>query len=79
VTFELTRDELTSLSWGLELISLELCTRFAEDSLREQHWGWDSSRFSRAGEHNLQRARGQLSLYRQAVETHDERARYLAG
>ncbi len=71
--------ELQSLSYGLELLSLELATRFATDALCERHWAWDPKRFGSAGEHNLSRARGQLSLYHQAVETHDERARFLQG
>jgi aminoglycoside phosphotransferase (APT) family kinase protein len=72
-------DERESLTWGLECLSLELCARFAEDALRESYFGWDAERFGRAGEQHLQRARGQLSLHQQALETHDERARFLLG
>jgi hypothetical protein len=71
--------ELESLTWGLELLSLELAARFAADSLLEQHFAWDAERFESAAEHNLSRARGQFSLHGQAVETHDRRARFLLG
>ncbi len=74
-----TTSEIESLCWGLEVVSLELCARFATDTLRECHWAWDRSRFERAGEHNRNRALGQYDLYRQARETHDERARELTG
>ncbi len=72
---ELGEAERRSLSQGLEVISLELCSRFAADVLRESYWGWDDTRFERAAEHNLFRARGQLSLYHQAVESRAERER----
>ena len=62
---------------GLERVSLELCARFAADALDESHFAWDSEAFPTAGEHNLYRARGQLSLHHQARETRSERARGL--
>ncbi|MCH7866745.1 MAG: aminoglycoside phosphotransferase family protein [Myxococcales bacterium] len=72
-----TPAELESLSWGLEIVSLELSARFASDMLRECHWDWDRNRFERAGEHNHLRALGQFDLYRQARATHEERAHNL--
>lgn len=76
---EIGESELESLEWGLELLSLEVCTRFAADALEETHFGHDPQRYAGAGEHNLCRARGQLSLHLQARETHDERRRFLRG
>jgi Ser/Thr protein kinase RdoA (MazF antagonist) len=43
-------------------IALELAARFAADALNESYFGWDSTRFSGASEHNLVRARAQLML-----------------
>jgi Ser/Thr protein kinase RdoA (MazF antagonist) len=51
--------EREALLLGPEWISLELACRFAADALAEAYFGWDSSRFSSRGEHNLARARGQ--------------------
>ena len=80
-TFDATPDaaELNSLTFGLEVVSLELSIRFATDALRETHWAWDPKRFERAGEHNMSRARGQFDLYRQAKASHGERARHMGG
>lgn len=70
-------EEISSLVWGLEIVSLELCARFATDALRESYFGWDNERFQSAGEHNRSRALGQFDLYRQARETHTQRAEML--
>ena len=66
LSIELSADERASLAHGLEWISLELAARFATDALRESYFGFDPARFATSGDHNLTRARGQLSLYRQA-------------
>jgi Ser/Thr protein kinase RdoA (MazF antagonist) len=79
LSIELGGAERASLAHGLEHISLELSARFAADALRESYFGWDPERFGSAGDHNLTRARGQLSLYRQARETREARLRALAG
>ncbi len=71
------RSELESLSWGLELLSLETCVRFAADALEERYFAWNPERFESAGAHNLARARGQFSLYEQARDTHEARARLI--
>ncbi|MCP4037846.1 MAG: phosphotransferase [bacterium] len=71
--------ELDSLCRSLEVVSLELCARFATDTLRECYFAWDRSRFERAAEHNRRRASGQLSLFRQARATRDERAPAIRG
>jgi hypothetical protein len=76
---ELDRDERESLTWALELLSLETGVRFAADVLEERYFAWDPSRFESAAAHNLVRARGQLSLYTQARDSHEERARFILG
>ncbi len=63
----LTVPEMTAIVDGLATICLELSARFLADALRERYFGFDSRRFPARGEHNLLRARGQLSLY-QSVE-----------
>ncbi len=74
-----SEDEVRSFGVGLDVIALELCARFAADVLRESYFAWDETRYARAAEHNLFRARGQLSLYRQACESRSERARTIPG
>jgi Ser/Thr protein kinase RdoA (MazF antagonist) len=76
---ELERRELATLAQGLDRISLELCARFAADTLEESYFDWSRERYESAGDHNLARARGQLSLYRQARDTLEERTRFLTG
>jgi Ser/Thr protein kinase RdoA (MazF antagonist) len=77
LSLELSVEERKSLAHGLERISLELAARFAADALNESYFGWDAKRFAAAGDHNLSRARGQLSLHSQAVATREERLRFL--
>jgi Ser/Thr protein kinase RdoA (MazF antagonist) len=79
VGFPLAPGERESLALGLERIALELAARFAADALEERYFAWDAARFASRGEHNLLRARGQLSLFRQARETRAERLRVLCG
>jgi len=76
---ELEKLELATLAQGLDRISLELCARFAADVLEESYFDWSRDQFESAGDHNLVRARGQLSLYRQARDTLGERTRFLVG
>lgn len=79
LAFPLAPGERESLALGLERIALELAARFATDALEERYFAWDPARFASRGEHDLLRARGQLSLYRQARETRVERLRVLRG
>lgn len=79
VTLDLGRAELESLAHAIERLSIELCARFAADALRESYFGWNPELFASAGEHNLSRARGQLSLHAQARETRADRLRFLLG
>ena len=77
--FPMSAEERASLALGLERISLELTTRFAVDALTENYFAWDPARFPAAGEHNLLRARAQLSLWEQARATRAERLRFVMG
>jgi len=52
------------LGAGVERICLELASRFCADALRESYFGWNQDLCGSRGEHNLLRARGQLSLAR---------------
>ena len=79
LSFRPGQEELESISWGLEWIALELSMRFATDAVLETHFAWDSSRYQRSGQHQLQRARGQFSLFEQARDSHDQRAGFLRG
>jgi Ser/Thr protein kinase RdoA (MazF antagonist) len=70
-------DELASLTEAIERMALELAARFATDALEERYFGWNRERFPASGEHNLLRARGQLSLAEQARATREEQLRFL--
>ena len=56
-----TVGELAAIVPGIERIAVELAARFARDALLECYFGFDPA-FGPRGEHNLLRARGQLSL-----------------
>ena len=59
---EVDATEVENLVSGIEWITLELTTRFLRDALEESYFGWDDTLFRRSGEHQLQRALGQLAL-----------------
>jgi Ser/Thr protein kinase RdoA (MazF antagonist) len=59
---EVGADELASALDGLETVSAELASRFAADAIVDSYWGWDPTRFASRRDHNLLRARGQLTL-----------------
>ncbi len=69
--------ERVALTYGVEVISLELAARFLADALNESYFGWNRDAYPSAGEHNLVRARGQWSLHEAALRTRAERARIL--
>lgn len=77
--FQLEPAERRNLIHGVEWIAVELAARFAADALNERYFGFDSGRFPAAGEHNLQRARGQWLLHLACVGKRAERARLLEG
>ena len=59
-----TPAELEAIPSGAETIALELAARFCTDALEDRYFGWDEARFTSRTEHNLVRARSQLSLAR---------------
>jgi Ser/Thr protein kinase RdoA (MazF antagonist) len=69
--------ERRSLDHAFELLTLEVCARFTTDVLNECYFAWDPTRFPSAAEHNWSRARGQWSLYQQALATKTERLELL--
>jgi len=71
--FPLEGHERRSLAFGVEELSLELAARFATDALCESYFGWDATRYARAGEHNLARAHNQFSLCEQVIATRGKR------
>jgi Ser/Thr protein kinase RdoA (MazF antagonist) len=66
----ITREEVAAIPTAIERITLELAARFASDALAESYFGWDETRFPGRGEHNLVRAKGQLSLARDIAGLH---------
>ncbi len=58
----ITEEERSCLVDATLCITLELTTRFTADILNDRYFGWDPRRFASRAEHNLLRARGQLSL-----------------
>ncbi len=79
VDLELEPAEIESLAHGIERLTIELAARFSTDVLEESYFGWNRDLFGSAAEHNLSRARGQLSLHDQARETRADRLRFLRG
>ena len=73
----ISADERAALLYGPEWISLELAARFCADAVFEAYFGWDATRHTGRGEHNLVRAEGQWSLHRALVGSRSERARVL--
>ncbi|MCB9602277.1 MAG: phosphotransferase [Sandaracinus sp.] len=65
------RDDRRGIVPGLETIALELASRFCLDAFEERYFRWDAARFSRASEHHLLRARGQLALARDVASQRD--------
>ncbi len=74
---ELKPEERLALVLGVEWISLELAARFAADALNECYFGWKPGRYQTRGEHNLVRARGQLSLHQALSACRAERSKLL--
>jgi Ser/Thr protein kinase RdoA (MazF antagonist) len=69
-------EERRAIPGAVEQIAVELAARFCADALEESYFGWDRARFASAAEHNLQRARAQLSVAR-SVRAHLTRLRAL--
>lgn len=60
----ITAAEQQQLVAGTLRVALQLAARFAADVVNQSYFGWDATRFASRAEHNLIRARGQLSLAR---------------
>ena len=56
--------ELEAIVPGVLTIAVELASRFATDCYEDRYFGWDARRFASRFDHDLARARGQLSLAR---------------
>lgn len=58
----LSAEEREGLVAATATIMLELSSRFLRDALEENYFGWDPTRFSTRGEHNLYRGEVQAEL-----------------
>jgi Ser/Thr protein kinase RdoA (MazF antagonist) len=58
----LSQAEIDSIIPGMRMVCIELAARFCLDVFEDRYFGWDATRFASRREHNLVRARGQLSL-----------------
>lgn len=68
----LKEDELKLIPQAIQLITLELASRFLRDYFEDNYFGWDATRYESRKEHNLARARGQVALYQDMVTHEDE-------
>ncbi len=64
--------EWNALTDGLEIIALELASRFCLDVFEDRYFGWDSARYSSRREHNFVRAESQLRLSLDARAQRDD-------
>jgi Ser/Thr protein kinase RdoA (MazF antagonist) len=71
----ITADEVQAIVLATETIILELAARFCADALNERYFGWNPAQFATRGEHNEQRAAGQLSLARSFAGQRDSLVR----
>ena len=74
---DVSEDEWALVVTGIERIALELASRFAEDALSEQYFGFDP-KYGGRGEHNLARAKGQAALARSVRAQRSEALEALA-
>lgn len=63
----LSPDERALIPQAFRLITIELAMRFLKDYFEDSYFGWNAEKFASRREHNLARARGQISLYRQIL------------
>ncbi len=75
----LSSAEREALVGAAERIALELASRFCRDVWDDSYFGWNQQRFQSRPEHNLFRARGQLSLACSARDQRSDLARVLNG
>lgn len=60
----LTQAERALVPRALELITLELASRFLTDYFVDEYFGWDATRYPTRRAHNLARARGQIAEHK---------------
>lgn len=61
----LSEKESALIPQAFRLITIELAMRFLKDYFEDSYFGWNPQRFTSRMDHNLARAKGQISLYRQ--------------
>ena len=66
-----TEEKQAILPWCVG-IALELSARFCADAYHESYFGWDPTRYASAAEHNLLRARSQLTLARSILAQRED-------
>ncbi|NQV89895.1 phosphotransferase [Candidatus Uhrbacteria bacterium] len=59
----MTKQELQYVPQSIGTITLELACRFMTDYFEDNYFGWDPARYESRREHNLARARGQISEF----------------
>jgi len=64
----LMEPEWRAIVTATRTIFVELAARFCADALHESYFGWDPERYKSRSEHNLVRARGQLSAFHACSE-----------
>ncbi|MBI2552123.1 phosphotransferase [Candidatus Uhrbacteria bacterium] len=68
----LNDEEWELLPQALQLIPLELASRFVRDIFEDCYFRWDSKRYPSRQAHNLARAQGQVVLYHDIVRQGDD-------
>lgn len=69
----LSEQERSSIVSGLQTVCIELAARFCIDIFEDRYFGWNPQRYPTRRQHNVARARSQLSLAA-SVRTHREEA-----
>ncbi|MCH7828839.1 phosphotransferase [Patescibacteria group bacterium] len=65
----LTEMERQLIPQALRLITTELAMRFLQDYFEDSYFGWDAAHFATRREHNLTRARNQIELHHQIMQS----------
>lgn len=64
----ITDYEKTFVLQAVQLIALELASRFLADYFNDSYFGWDENLYPSRRAHNLVRAKGQVALYKSLTE-----------
>ncbi len=67
----LHKQEIHLIPQSIELITLELATRFCNDYFADSYFGYSQERYSSRREHNLARMRGQIAQHKSIVAQRD--------